>query len=383
MPGSAIPPARLAGLLLLFFLGLRGASAQGFIPVPPAPIPPPFELLGSVPLPGVEGRLDHLAVDVATQRIYVAALEAHAVEVVDLVKRERIHELTGISEPQGLAFLRSAKRLLVASRGDGTLRSFDATTYAPGPWVDLGRNADNVRVDAAEKMVYVGAGDEPGPGLLAAIAVSAFLPADQGGTPAPPRSPADLLVEQPRQANPTATLELACHPASFQLDPDGDHLYANLPDTHEIAVIKHDGDKLVLAGKWPATAAKRHFAMAVDPTAKRVYVAFRDPAGAQAFDTDDGTPTALYSTGADADDMFLDDAHRRLYIICGGLTAPTGTVECYEIAAGGQLMAQSSLPTKAKARTGLFIPELKLLVVAVPHVGDQPAALLLYRLTVP
>jgi len=75
-----------------------------------------------------EGRLDHLAFDSRSQRLFVAALENHTVEVVDLPKRRRVHQITGISEPQGLLCIPDKNRLLVCSRGDGTCRSFDATT---------------------------------------------------------------------------------------------------------------------------------------------------------------------------------------------------------------------------------------------------------------
>ena len=38
----------------------------------------------TIPLPGVHGRIDHLAVDPADGRLFVAALENNTLEVVDL-----------------------------------------------------------------------------------------------------------------------------------------------------------------------------------------------------------------------------------------------------------------------------------------------------------
>jgi hypothetical protein len=73
---------------------------------------------GSVSLAGVEGRLDHLAVDPATKRLFVAALENHTIEVVDLTKRQRVHQISLVREPQGLAFIPGASRLLACSRGE-------------------------------------------------------------------------------------------------------------------------------------------------------------------------------------------------------------------------------------------------------------------------
>ena len=179
----------------------------------------PLVQIGSIPLKGVEGRLDHLTFDTPSQRLFVAALENHSVEVVDLAKRRRVHQITGISEPQGLLCIPGKDRLLVCSRGDGTCRSFDATTFQEGPWIDLGRNADNARFDPEAQLIYVGSGGEPGNGLLSAIDLVSLLPAAQGGQPAPPHSPADFLLDRPRQADPRMEIQLPAHPESFQLDP--------------------------------------------------------------------------------------------------------------------------------------------------------------------
>ena len=39
-----------------------------------------------IPLPGVEGRIDHFSVDVLGQRLFVAALENGTIEVLDVRK---------------------------------------------------------------------------------------------------------------------------------------------------------------------------------------------------------------------------------------------------------------------------------------------------------
>jgi len=188
-------------------------------------------------LDGVEGRLDHLAVDVQSQHLFVSGLENHTVEVVDLAKRRRIHEITSVSEPQGLVFIPEKNRLIVCSRGDGTCRSFDANTFEEGPWVDLGRNADNVRFDAGAKIIYVGSAGEPGNGLFSAIGLASLLPVGQGGQLAEPHSPADFLLDRPRQADIKMEIQLPAHPESFQLDPANHRIYVNVPDEHQIAVF--------------------------------------------------------------------------------------------------------------------------------------------------
>ena len=47
----------------------------------------PLRLVGAIEIPAVRGRIDHLAVDLAHERLFVAALGNNTVEVIDLRDR--------------------------------------------------------------------------------------------------------------------------------------------------------------------------------------------------------------------------------------------------------------------------------------------------------
>ena len=49
----------------------------------------PLHLEKEIPLPGVEGRIDHFSADVQGRRLFIAALENGTVEVIDIRKGER------------------------------------------------------------------------------------------------------------------------------------------------------------------------------------------------------------------------------------------------------------------------------------------------------
>ncbi len=330
-----------------------------------------------MPLDGVEGRLDHLAVDVQSQRLFVSGLENHTIEVVDLAKRSRIHTITCISEPQGLVFIPEKNRLLACSRGDGTCRSFDANTYEEGPWVDLGRNADNVRFAADTQLIYVGSGGEPGVGLLSAMDLASLLPVNQGGQPAEPHSPADFLLDRPRQADPKFEIQLPGHPESFQLDLANRRIYANVPDERRIAVLDVTPTNLTVADNWPVTVAEKNFPMALNAASGRLYLACRKPPLLVSYDTHTGRMLSQTPCVRDADDMFYDAKLKRIYIIGG-----EGYVDVFQVpGTGGELTRLARVPTAPRARTGLFIPDLQTVVVACPHTTNGPAALLLFRTT--
>jgi hypothetical protein len=368
------PPIVGKSMLLVMFLAsirlfLREAPAQ--TPTGPSCLVP----TGSVSLEGVDGRLDHLAVDVQSRHLFVSGLENHTIEVVDLAKRRRIHEITGISEPQGLVFIPENHRLIVCSRGDGTCRSFDANTFEEGPWVDLGRNADNVRFDAGVKIIYVGSAGEPGNGLFSAIDLASLLPAKQGGQPAEPHSPADFLLDRPRQADVKMEVQLPAHPESFQLDPANRRLYVNVPGERRIVVLDLTSTNLTVATNWPVTVAEKNFPMALNAASSRLYIACRKTPLLASYDTHTGKMLSQTPCVGDADDMFYDAKLKRIYIIGG-----EGYVDVFQVPATGEELARlAHVPTTPRARTGLFIPDLQTLVVARPHTTNGPAAVLLFQ----
>ncbi len=266
-------------------------------------------------------------------------------------------------------------RLLVCSRGDGTCRSFDTVTFEEGPWIDLGRNADNVRFDPDAQIVYVGSGGEPGNGFLSAIDLISLLPASQGGQAAPPHSPADFLLNRPRQADLKMEIQLPAHPESFQLDRANRRLLVNTPDERQIAVLQIGTNGFTNAAAWPVTAGERNFPMALDPSSARLFIACRQPARLAVYDTGAGGLISQTSCVGDADDMFYDTALRRLYVIGG-----EGFVDVFQVFDAHQEPTRlAHMPTAPRARTGLFIPDLQILAVAVPHTTNLPASVLLFQ----
>src|ERR1700693_3262548 len=82
-----------------------------------------LELERTIALPNVSGRIDHLAVDVPHQRLFVAELGNGSVDRIDLASGER-RRIEGLKEPQGLAYLPDHDELVVASAGGGGVRCF-------------------------------------------------------------------------------------------------------------------------------------------------------------------------------------------------------------------------------------------------------------------
>src|SRR6185295_7593925 len=109
-----------AGLALML-MAIHAGAAQD-----------PLALVRSIDLPRVEGRIDHLAFDAATERLYVAALGNNTVEVLDLKAGTHLRSLPGFREPQGIAVAADTRAVAVANgQGDG-LQLLSADDYRMG-----------------------------------------------------------------------------------------------------------------------------------------------------------------------------------------------------------------------------------------------------------
>src|SRR6516165_12409351 len=97
----------LLGVALLVASG--GAEAQATAPL---------AVESRIYLGDIRGRIDHLAVDVNRQRLYVAELGNDTVGVVDLRERKMVRTLTGLKEPQGIGYLSSTDTVYVANSSE-------------------------------------------------------------------------------------------------------------------------------------------------------------------------------------------------------------------------------------------------------------------------
>src|SRR5438270_565389 len=120
----------------------------------------PLKLSARIPLANVNGRMDHIAVDIDGQRIFATAFDNHTLEVIDARAGKQVGTIRDLDEPQGAYYDASGKRLFVASGGDGTAKVFNGTSLQLMTTAKLGQDADNVRFDARRNHVLVGYGGE-------------------------------------------------------------------------------------------------------------------------------------------------------------------------------------------------------------------------------
>lgn len=288
----------------------------------------------------VHGRIDHLGVDLKRQRLYVAELGNDSVGVVDLKAGRVTQTLRDLKEPQGIGYEGLSDTLYVANARDGSVRIFKGEDLAPLGSVDLGEDADNVRIDESTHRVWVGYGS----GALAVI--------------------------DPNTRRRVANIPLKAHPESFRLERAGPEIYVNVPDAGEIAVVDRNAGKEVAT--WKTKELRSNYPLALDDSGQ-VLAVFRHPARLAVFRAQDGQRVQALETCSDSDDLFVDAKRHRVYVTCG-----EGVIDVFSRDTGGYHHT-GTLATSSGARTSLFVPELDRLYLAVRAGSSRPAAIWVVR----
>lgn len=302
----------------------------------------PLRLIQTIPLRNVEGRIDHMAVDLKGQRLFIAALGNNTVEILDLRAGKRIRSIPGLHEPQGIGFIPEFNKIFVANARSGTCDVFDGSSFKSIKSIKFSDDADNIRYDAAARRIYIGYGSG-GLGIIDAAT------GDQVG---------DIKLEG--------------HPESFQLEKSGPRIFVNIPTSQKIVVV--DREKRAAVTAWPTAGATANFAMALDETHHRLFVGFRKPPQLVVLDTGSGKVVASLESPGDADDIFYDSSRRRVYISGG-----EGFLGIFQRDDSDHYKSITKLPTATGARTSLFVPELSRLYLAVPRRGTQRAEVRVYE----
>jgi DNA-binding beta-propeller fold protein YncE len=294
-----------------------------------------LSLVQRISLPPGPGRIDHMDVDVAHGRLYVAMLANDSVAVVDLDRGSFLRSVTGLRTPQGVLLLPSANRLLVTNAGDGTVDIFNSTTLEITKVVQLGSDADNIRYDIASGLVYVGYGAG---GIAALNATTGQV---------------------------VSTVTFVGHPESFQLNRNDSKIFVNDPEGTYIVVIDRAANSI--SGRWPLSLnASRNFPMGLDEVHHRLFVGTRQPAELLVYDDTSGRLVATVGIAQGPDDLYYSGG-------CIYVSSSQGFLYVIKQYDADHYEVVQTLSTGAGAGTSLFVPRSGRLYVAVPQsTGGSP-----------
>ena len=297
-----------------------------------------LSLTTHIPLPNVKGRIDHSSIDLKGQRLFVAAVDNHTLEVIDLKAGQRVRTIPDLEEPQGVYYDPSTNRLFVACGGNGVTNVYDGTTFKLLATYKFPDDADNIRYDPRTKQVIVG------------YAGAKSLRKRQEGTGG--------LGFLDTNGKLIQDVVIDAHPESFRLETKGTRIFVNVPDNQEIEVV--DAVKGLILARWPVTSGTSNFPMSLDEDHHRLFVGVWKPPQLLTFDTETGKQVASNPLAGNSDDLFYDASKGRVYVL-----TQQSFLEVFQQKDPDHYDRIARYPTPPGTGTGLFVPEMGKFFVSV------------------
>lgn len=311
----------------------------------------PLKLIKTTPLPGFVGDLDHFGIDRRGNRLFLAAEEHKTVEVFDLRTGERLHSIEGFGQPLMMVYLPESNHLIVTDGGDNAVHLVDCKKYRIIKTIKLGEGVDHAAFNPVDKNYYVESG---------------------GGSGAPTHVLSIIDTKSFKHIGDVTGLPGNSN-EGMVIDAAGKKLYLNLTGTDEVGVI--DLDRRRLLARWPLPDAHVAHAILLDEVDHRLFTATRQPSRFIVFNTDTGkVVTSLPCVGVNSD-MSFDVARKRIYV------TGSETASVFEQRDADHYEHIAEVPTAYRAKSSIFVPDLKRLYVAASGKGkpDTKLKLLIYE----
>jgi DNA-binding beta-propeller fold protein YncE len=312
----------------------------------------PLKLVAKYKMPAsVKGRFDHLAADARGNRLFLAAESAHEVLVFNLRSGKFIRSIPNIRIPHAIFCREDLNRIYVTDGGAGEVRIYDGKTYRLLSAVKLKVDSDSIGYDAATRYLYVdNGGGDAGESFSMLSAVNTTTG----------RKVADIKLDGD-------TLEAMALAKSSPL------MYVNNPAKSQVDVVNRKERKL--AASWPVTVCRRNVAMALDQSAKRLFVACRSGTIA-IFDTQNGKAVTSVPIAQGVDDLIFDPASKRLYASCG---SGGGSIDVYREDSPDHYTSLGEVPSAPGGKNEVLVSQLGELFVTIPPRNGRRGEVYVYK----
>jgi len=311
----------------------------------------PLQLVQTISIPNLKGRLDHMDVDVQGKRLFVAGLENGTFEVVDLQTEKWMRSIPGFKKPQGALYVPEFNRLFLASGDDGMVRVFRGDTLQLLDSIKLESGPNRIVYELNSKLVYVGYGGK-----------------DAG------KDYGEVGIIDAKNDKHIGDIKVTAHPSELLLNKSGTTLFVFISIANQLQVV--DTSKRKVLFTWPVSSQRPGDA-ASDESNFRLFIGTRTPAEMIVMDSKSGKEVAHLATAEGQDGVYFDRLHKRVYV-SGGRELPSGFVYVYQQKGADQYETVGKIPTRGGAGTSFWSPELNRYYVAVPANDKEDAAILVY-----
>ncbi len=259
----------------------------------------PLKLLQTIPLPGIDGAMDHMDMDIQGQRLFIPAEQAGLVEVVDVKNGKRLRTISFVRWPSTIAYHPQSDEIFVSDREDGSVKVISGKTYELVKTIQLTKGADNATYDPDTQYFYAGR--------------NAGLPYTMIG-----------IIDTKSKEHIGDIRVDAANIQAMAIEPGtgAKKMYADIADKHQIAVI--DLEKRAVLKTWPTTPeCQGPYGATLDSAHHRLFVGCRMyptqsqwwmPGRMMVMNTDTGEMVAAFEAVGGSDEMFFDSASQRIYL---------------------------------------------------------------------
>jgi DNA-binding beta-propeller fold protein YncE len=308
-----------------------------------------LSLIGTIDLPDISGDVDHLAIDTAGQRLFLAAEDNGTLRVLDLKTCKLERTIRGFHTPHSILYLPAQQELYVTD-GSNAVHVLDSNTFAFKKAIQTMPGADSIEFDRQNHLLYAVTGGKDVSMTRSAISV---IDTKAG------KLEAEIPID-------------AAHVEAMALEESGPRLFVNVTDKNYLAVIDRRTNRIT--AKWPITEAQQNAPLAFDEPHRRLFVVCRAPGKLVVLDSTNGGPIASFPTGARADGVIFDQSHHRIYVPAG-----EGRLYPYQQTDADHYTALPPVPSAPGAKTALLSPNARHLYVAVsPGENKMGSKVLIY-----
>lgn len=316
---------------------------------------PPMKLIETIPMPNVEGYFDHIAVDVAGQRLFVTGEHQRTLEVIDLRAGRVIRSIAGFGgDPRKALYFPKTDEIWVDD-GDATVKAFDGKSYELVKNIPL---SDHDAGPGSRRVPDNGIYDET---------TGLFYLGDRADGLKKEGVKGSIEIVDLKNGKDVGSIEVdGLNPASFALDPASPRMYVVMGDTSNVVVIDRKERRVIAT--WPITGGPEPHAVAIDAAHHRLLIGSRvkrshtyKPGKLVVMDSDTGKVTNAIDTEGGVDEVVYDAPTKRVYY-----TGTTGSVAVFKQIDADHYESLGNVPTGPIAKTSLFVPEMKRFYSAVP-----------------
>jgi len=306
----------------------------------------PLKLVQKIPMPGVQGRMDHITVDLKGKRLFVPANgdNQNTIEVIDLQTGKRIASIPGQSRPHGTFYSEQFSTLFVTNGADGTCKIFRGDNFKQIANLVLGADANQVGYDSDTKYLYAGFGDQ-----------------NSGG----------LAIIDTSNNQHIGDIKTDARPGGVTFEKPGQRIFVNLNGATKLGVL--DSNTRVETTSWPVAGAENFGPLALDGSRHRLFVGSRKPPMLIVFDTETGKQLTQLDSVSGIDGVWFDTMRKRVYVTGNGFIA------AYEQKSADEYTPMVRVATETDSQPSVWVPQFNRLYISVPQSANREAEVLVYE----